>query len=107
MKKSEFITRMDAGRRNMKKTVVEALSAIWCVPSATFAGERVGDAALGALSGAVVLGPVGAVAGAVIGYTAGPSIAGAGNWMHDVRGTGNSRRCTGTICQTTHCRVGC
>src|SRR5881227_4179616 len=39
------------------------------------AGERVGDAALGALSGAVVLGPVGLVAGAVVGYAAGPSIA--------------------------------
>jgi hypothetical protein len=59
----------------MKKIVVAAVVAVWCVPSATFAGERVGDAALGALSGAVVLGPVGAVAGAVIGYTAGPSIA--------------------------------
>jgi hypothetical protein len=31
--------------------------------------ERVGDAALGALSGAVFLGPVGAVAGATIGFT--------------------------------------
>lgn len=59
----------------MKKIVVAAVIAIWCAPSATFAGERVGDAALGALSGAVVFGPVGAVAGAVIGYTAGPSIA--------------------------------
>ncbi len=39
------------------------------------AQERGGDAALGAVSGAVVLGPVGAVAGALIGYTAGPSIA--------------------------------
>jgi hypothetical protein len=39
------------------------------------AQERAGDAALGALSGAVLLGPVGAVAGAVVGYTAGPSIA--------------------------------
>jgi hypothetical protein len=39
------------------------------------AEERAGNAALGALSGAVVLGPVGAVAGAVVGYTAGPSIA--------------------------------
>ena len=56
----------------MKKIVVAAVIAIWCVPSATLAGERVGDAALGALSGAVVLGPVGAVAGAAIGYTAGP-----------------------------------
>ena len=59
----------------MKKIVVATVIAIWCVPTATVAGERVGDAALGALSGAVVLGPVGAVAGAVIGYTAGPSIA--------------------------------
>ena len=64
-----------AGSHNMKKIVFAAVIAIWCVPSATPAGERVGDAALGALSGAVVLGPVGAVAGAVIGYTAGPSIA--------------------------------
>src|SRR5262245_13312370 len=64
-----------AGRHSMKNIVVAAVIGIWCVPSATLAGERVGDAALGALSGAVVLGPVGAVAGAVIGYTAGPSIA--------------------------------
>ncbi len=38
------------------------------------AQERASDAAIGAVSGAVVLGPVGAVAGAFIGYTAGPSI---------------------------------
>jgi hypothetical protein len=43
--------------------------------SSVSAQERAGDAALGALSGAVVLGPIGAVAGAVVGYTAGPSIA--------------------------------
>src|SRR5215470_5923909 len=75
----QFCRRLGAGwgrgEQNMKKIVVAAVIAIWCVPSATFAGERVDDAALGALSGAVVLGPVGAVAGAVIGYTAGPSIA--------------------------------
>jgi hypothetical protein len=34
-----------------------------------------GISALGAVSGAVVLGPIGAVAGAFIGYSAGPSIA--------------------------------
>jgi hypothetical protein len=39
------------------------------------AQERAGSAALGAVSGAVVLGPVGAVAGAFIGYAAGPAIA--------------------------------
>jgi len=45
------------------------------VPSSVFA-QRAGDAALGAVAGAVVLGPVGAVAGAFVGYTAGPSSAG-------------------------------
>ena len=46
------------------------------LPTQASADEyRAGDAALGALSGAVVLGPIGAVAGAVVGYTAGPSIA--------------------------------
>jgi hypothetical protein len=44
-------------------------------PTPAGAGERVGDAALGALAGAVVLGPIGAVAGAAVGYTAGPTIA--------------------------------
>jgi hypothetical protein len=52
-----------------------ALAATILAPSGAFAQERAGQAALGALSGAVVLGPVGAVAGAVIGYTAGPAIA--------------------------------
>jgi len=45
------------------------------VPAAAGAQERIGDAALGALAGAVVAGPVGAVAGGAIGYTAGPRIA--------------------------------
>jgi hypothetical protein len=44
-------------------------------PLEAVAQERVGDAALGALSGAVFFGPVGAVAGAMVGYTTGPSIA--------------------------------
>jgi hypothetical protein len=61
----------------MKKIVIAAVIAIWCVPSATRADERVGDAALGAVSGAVILGPIGAVAGAAIGYAAGPAIANA------------------------------
>jgi hypothetical protein len=39
------------------------------------AQERAGSAALGAVSGAIVLGPIGAVAGAFIGYSAGPAIA--------------------------------
>jgi hypothetical protein len=60
----------------MKRLIpVAVLLAIALMPAGARAQERVGDAALGALSGAVVLGPVGAVAGAAIGYTAGPAIA--------------------------------
>ena len=44
-------------------------------PVGASAHERVTDAALGAASGAVVFGPVGLVAGGVIGYAAGPRIA--------------------------------
>jgi hypothetical protein len=58
----------------MKKTIASVALSLALMSSAAMAQERAGDAALGALSGAVVLGPIGAVAGAVIGYTAGPSI---------------------------------
>ena len=44
------------------------------VPLTARAQERAGDAALGAVSGAIVFGPVGLVAGALVGFTAGPSI---------------------------------
>jgi len=54
-----------------------SLLALALVSSAATAQERAGDAALGAVSGAVVLGPIGAVAGAFVGYAAGPSIANA------------------------------
>ncbi|MBR0726618.1 hypothetical protein [Bradyrhizobium manausense] len=59
----------------MKKVLITAIAMLASVPASAIAQERAGSAALGAVSGAVVLGPVGAVAGAVIGYTAGPSIA--------------------------------
>jgi hypothetical protein len=59
----------------MKKLLVGALIAGSFISFEASAQERAGSAALGAVSGAVVLGPVGAVAGALIGYTAGPSIA--------------------------------
>jgi hypothetical protein len=62
------------GTRMKKSTAVTAL-ALSLISSVAMAQERGGDAALGALSGAVVLGPIGAVAGAVVGYAAGPSIA--------------------------------
>jgi hypothetical protein len=59
----------------MKKLLVAALIAASFISFEARAQERAGSAALGAVSGAVVLGPVGAVAGAFIGYTAGPAIA--------------------------------
>jgi len=59
----------------MKKLVLASAVFLTLAPTLALAEGRGGDAALGALSGAVVFGPVGAVAGAVVGYTAGPSIA--------------------------------
>jgi len=59
----------------MKKLLVAAVVAATFLSFKASAQERAGSAALGAVSGAVVLGPVGAVAGALIGYTAGPAIA--------------------------------
>src|SRR5712671_4104751 len=58
----------------MKQYLAAVVIAISLAPSGAFAQERVGDAALGGLSGAVVFGPVGAVAGIVVGYAAGPGI---------------------------------
>ena len=63
------------GELAMRIFLVGALIAGSLISFEAQAQERAGDAALGAVSGAVVLGPVGAVAGALIGYTAGPSIA--------------------------------
>jgi len=59
----------------MKKILAAAALAVTFSPFSALAQERAGDAALGALSGAVVLGPVGAIAGAATGYFAGPNIA--------------------------------
>ncbi len=57
----------------MTKAYITAAVLLLLAPSAALA-QRAGDAALGAVAGAVVLGPIGAVAGAFVGYTAGPSI---------------------------------
>lgn len=57
----------------MRRIAISALfSAVMLAPAA--ADERLGDGAMGALAGAVVAGPVGLVAGGVIGYAAGPKI---------------------------------
>src|SRR5215475_3061029 len=50
------------------------VGALTLLPLAAQADERPGDAAIGAVSGALVFGPVGLVAGAIVGYAAGPSI---------------------------------
>lgn len=70
----------------MKKIFAALAVVAALVPATAFAQERVGDAALGALSGAVVLGPIGAVAGAVVGFTAGPNIANAWGMRRGGRG---------------------
>ena len=80
----------------MKKTMAVAALAV-SLMSPAVAQERTGDAALGALSGAVVLGPVGAVAGALVGYTAGPSIARSWGWRR-----GHARRARGTAGYNAH-----
>ena len=59
----------------MNKTLIAAVMVV-LAPVGASAQERVGDAALGAASG-LILGPVGVVAGAVVGYTVGPNIASA------------------------------
>jgi hypothetical protein len=74
----------------MTRALTTAAIILLLAPCAALAQNRPGDAALGALSGAVVLGPVGAVAGAVIGYSAGPAIA--RSWGFDRRGSARHRR---------------
>jgi hypothetical protein len=66
----------------MKTILAATVMALALAPLGASAGERTGDAALGALAGAVVLGPIGLVAGAAVGYTAGPSIANSWGMRH-------------------------
>jgi hypothetical protein len=76
----------------MIKAVIAASVILLIATSAASAQHRAGDAALGAVSGAVVLGPIGAVAGAFIGYSAGPSIA--RSWGIDRSRSSRQRRQT-------------
>jgi hypothetical protein len=62
--------------------LVTALIAALAAPTVVYAQERAVDGALGAVAGAVVLGPLGLVAGAAVGVTAGPSIASSWGLRH-------------------------
>jgi len=77
----------------MRKLLVAALVAGSAISFEAKAQERAGSAALGAVSGAIVLGRVGAVAGALIGYTAGPAIAHSWGVGHSTSRS-NARRVT-------------
>jgi hypothetical protein len=82
----------------MKKALAFAALGLSMMSSNALAGEhRGGDAALGALSGAVVFGPVGALAGAVVGFAAGPGIA--QSW--GLRGSSNPRHARRSARQET------
>jgi hypothetical protein len=61
----------------MKKilAMTAVVGAVVLVPALASAQERLFDGALGAGAGALAFGPVGAIAGGVVGYTAGPNIA--------------------------------
>ena len=74
----------------MTKAFAAAAMILLLAPSAALAQHRASDAAFGAVSGAVVLGPVGAVAGAFIGYSAGPAMA--RSWGIDRSGSARHRR---------------
>src|SRR5215831_5748779 len=77
----------------MKKAIAIVALGLSLTSAAAMAAERTTDAALGAASGAVVLGPIGAVAGALVGFTAGPSIS--HSWgLHRSGHQGQSRRTT-------------
>lgn len=76
----------------MKKTLAAAAIILALSSASAFAQERAGGAAVGAVSGALVLGPVGALAGAVIGYTAGPSISRSWRERHPQRRAANNNQ---------------
>jgi len=61
----------------MKKLLIvtAVVGAAVLTPALAGAQERLFDGVLGAGAGALAFGPVGAVAGGVVGYTAGPNIA--------------------------------
>ena len=59
----------------MKLAKSMLVAAVAIIPMTAGAQERAGNAAIWAVAGAVVFGPIGALAGAAVGYTAGQGIA--------------------------------
>ena len=76
----------------MRKAFVCMVTAAFIASSGAYAGERPLDAGLGVVSGAVVFGPVGAIAGGVIGYTKGPAISRSMGLSGRYRHRGHSQR---------------
>lgn len=58
----------------MRKWAVLAAIAGSLICTQAQAQERAGSAAIGVVAGALILGPVGAIAGGLVGYTAGPEM---------------------------------
>ena len=70
------------------KTALAALAiaaGIAMAPTMASAQERYSDGAMGAVAGAVVLGPVGALAGGLTGFFAGPNISRGLGFHHHYR----------------------
>jgi hypothetical protein len=66
---------------------------ILAAPSNVAAQERLGDGAMGAVAGAIVAGPFGALAGGLVGVSVGPAIA--RSWgLHHHRRYREARRAT-------------
>jgi hypothetical protein len=65
--------------------VVAIAAGIALAPTVAGAQERYGDGALGAVAGAVAFGPVGAVAGGLTGFFAGPNISRGLGFHHHYR----------------------
>ena len=77
--------------------VAVVVSGLALASSPAGAGERLNEAALGAGSGLLVAGPVGAVAGGVIGYVAGPDIRRGMGVHHHRRAYRSTRRTTARV----------
>ena len=79
----------------MTKTLTAAAMILLLAPSIALAQHRAGDAALGALSGAVVLGPIGATAPAGLEGTRARRASGSYRWNQAGRRSRRKRRACG------------